>query len=299
MKFSVVIPLYKGSDFIKATLDTVLAQEYKDYEIVIVNDESPDNAGEIVKEYISAHSETRFIYIEQENRGLGGARNTAIRQSSGEIIAILDQDDAWYPGKLVAIAQIYRDNPQVDVVCHSQNIRKNGRVRGVFKPRCLMKDIYRELLFSNNRLSTSASTFKKTVIEDVGYFLEDKDNFHFVEDYDLWLRVARKGYVFYFTDDILGEYTRHSLNYSKQLGVMLKSEFNVLEKNLKEFKPKNILDKYLIRRRWALMYFRIAIKYLSSGILSKSARYFIRALIAEPFFITYYFNKIWQGLLEK
>jgi glycosyltransferase involved in cell wall biosynthesis len=131
VKFSIVIPLYNGAKFISATLDSVLAQTYKDYEIVLVNDQSPDNVGEVVKRYMMDHPAAKYIYIEQKNKGLGGARNTAIRHSTGEIIAILDQDDIWYPEKLAKVAAIYEQNPEVTIVCHNQNIRKNGRLIGL------------------------------------------------------------------------------------------------------------------------------------------------------------------------
>ena len=67
MKFSVVIPLYNGARFIETTLDTVLSQSYKNYEIILVNDESPDNVGDIVKKYIAKHRDIDFIYLEQKN----------------------------------------------------------------------------------------------------------------------------------------------------------------------------------------------------------------------------------------
>jgi len=295
MKFSVVIPLYNGADLIEATLDTVLAQTYRDYEIVLVNDGSPDNVGEVVRKYISAHPETEFIYKEQENRGLGGARNTAIRHASGDVIAILDQDDLWYPDKLAKIAKIYRDNPGVDVICHSQKVRKNGEVKRIFSSGLCGKDVHRELLFTDNMLSTSASTFNKAVLADVGDFSEDKENFHFVEDFDLWLRMAEKGYRFYFTDEILGEYTEHDSNFSKDLEVMLKSELNVLKKHYKRLKRRNIWDFYLMRKNTAVIYFRTCREYFKTKRFFNGFKYLLRAFCTDPFFIIthapYYFKK--------
>ncbi|MGB2651508.1 MAG: glycosyltransferase family 2 protein, partial [Candidatus Omnitrophota bacterium] len=170
MKFSVVIPLYNGANFIEATLDTVLAQTYTDYEIVMVNDGSPDNIGEVVKRYMADHYDIKFVYLEQENRGLGGARNTAMRHTSGDVIAILDQDDIWYPNKLEKVAHLYKEKPEVDIICHSQNVRKNGEVIRVFRPGPNGEDVYRKLLFVENMLSTSAVTFRKKAIDEIGYF---------------------------------------------------------------------------------------------------------------------------------
>lgn len=298
MKFSVVIPLYNGAKFIEATLNTVLVQTYKDYEIVLVNDQSFDNTAEIVKKYISEHSQTNFVYLEQENRGLGGARNTAIRHASGKVIAILDQDDNWYPNKLERIAGIYNYRPETGIICHSQVVRKNGKIIGIFRPVAYTKDMYRELLFYNNRLSTSAVTFKKEIIDDVGYFTEDKNDFHFVEDYDLWIRMAKKGYRFYFSNEILGEYNRHSTNFSTHLEMMLKSESNVLKKHFAEFKRKTVWDAYLMRRRKALLCFRFFIGYLNRRRFIYAFSYMIKAFLTEPFFISYYFEKLWRSLIN-
>lgn len=294
MKFSVVIPLYNGADFIEATLDTVLAQTYTDYEVVMVNDGSPDNTDEVVKRYMADHSDIKFVYLEQQNRGLGGARNTALRHASGDVIAILDQDDIWYPDKLEKIARVYKERPEVDVICHSQNVRKNGELARVFRPGPNGEDVYRKLLFVENMLSTSAVTFRKKAIDEVGFFSEDRENFHFVEDFDLWLRMASKGYKFHFTDDILGEYTEHDNNYSKELETMLKSELNVLDKHYKSFKIKNLKDRYLMRRTVAVIYSRISRKYFKSGRFWQGLKYFAKACFKDPFFWTYaisYFKK--------
>lgn len=292
MKFSVVIPLYNGAKFIEATLDTVLSQTYKNYEIILINDESPDNVEEVVKKYMFLHPEAQFVYHKQKNRGLGGARNTAIRNATGEIIAILDQDDIWYPDKLEKVFRLYKDNPDIDVVCHGQKVRQDGKVIGIFRPRSCIKDMYRELLFYNNRLSTSAVTFKKSVIDDVGFFLEDKSHFHFVEDYDMWIRMAGKGYKFYFTDQILGEYTRHSANFSTQLEDMLRSELNVLQRHFNDFKHSSIWDFYLMKRRIALLYVRFFRNYFKQKRFLNAAKYLIKAFIKDPFFMSYYLEQL-------
>ena len=78
MIFSVIIPLYNGAGFIKGALDSVLSQTNRDYEIVICDDGSKDDSGQMVESYIRDHPEVSINYIRQENRGLGGARNTAM-----------------------------------------------------------------------------------------------------------------------------------------------------------------------------------------------------------------------------
>lgn len=107
-KFSVVIPLYNSEEYIKSTIDSVLAQTERNFEIIIVDDGSPCKQGaDIVRSY----SDSRIRLIEQSNRGLPEARNRGIKESKGEFIAFLDGDDQWYPFHLKAAADFFECNP--------------------------------------------------------------------------------------------------------------------------------------------------------------------------------------------
>lgn len=94
-RVSVVMPSYNCAQYLAEAVDSALAQTYRDFEIVVVDDGSKDNTEEVARRYGS-----KIQYIKQENRGLPGARNTGIRASSGEYIALLDADDSWFPEKL-------------------------------------------------------------------------------------------------------------------------------------------------------------------------------------------------------
>ncbi|MFH1618112.1 MAG: glycosyltransferase family A protein, partial [Candidatus Margulisiibacteriota bacterium] len=105
-KFSVIIPLYNGEKYIARALDCVKAQTFKDLEVVVCNDGSPDASADIVNNYIRDNRGLQIKLVSQKNRGLGGARNTAIRNAEGEYMALLDQDDIWYPNKLERINEV-------------------------------------------------------------------------------------------------------------------------------------------------------------------------------------------------
>ena len=96
-RVSIIIPAYSAARFIGAALDSVFAQTFRDYEVVLVNDGSPDTREleEVLKPY-----EGKIEYIVQENRGLSGARNTGIRAARSEFVAFLDADDIWEPNYL-------------------------------------------------------------------------------------------------------------------------------------------------------------------------------------------------------
>lgn len=110
-RVSIVIPLYQTEAYIADALSSVLAQTFADYEVVVVDDGSRDRGPDIAR----SCGDARVRVVAQENRGLAGARNTGIREARGELVALLDADDLWEPGKLAAhVAQFDRE-PDLDV----------------------------------------------------------------------------------------------------------------------------------------------------------------------------------------
>src|SRR3954470_24757434 len=94
---SVVIPTYRHRDYVLRTLDSVFAQTYRDFEVIVVNDGSPDDTNRRIRPLVSAG---RIRYIEQANAGQAAARNTGIAHARGRYIALLDDDDLWPADKL-------------------------------------------------------------------------------------------------------------------------------------------------------------------------------------------------------
>jgi glycosyltransferase involved in cell wall biosynthesis len=108
---SIVIPLYNKDFIIKATLKSVLAQTFSDYEVIVIDDGSTDNSLKIVTEYI----DKRITVYQQENKGSSSARNLGIEKANGELIAFLDADDYWYPNHLEEIFKLYQDFPNCGI----------------------------------------------------------------------------------------------------------------------------------------------------------------------------------------
>jgi len=109
--FSVIIPLYNKEPHIKRALDSVLAQTFSDFEIIVVDDGSADKSSEIVKSYANE----KITLIQQKNTGESGARNRGIREANGKIIAFLDADDAWLPHFLETIARLHQTFPEAGI----------------------------------------------------------------------------------------------------------------------------------------------------------------------------------------
>ena len=132
MKFSVIIPLYNKAPYIRKALESVLAQTYADYELIIVDDGSTDGSAEIA-EAILQDPASRLIasspnrLIRQANSGVSAARNNGVAQASGDYIAFLDADDWWEPTYLECMAQLIEDYPEAGLYASNYVYYKPGK----------------------------------------------------------------------------------------------------------------------------------------------------------------------------
>jgi glycosyltransferase involved in cell wall biosynthesis len=195
-KVSVIIPVYNSEKFIVQTLESVLAQTFHDFELLIIDDESTDTSIALCERY----HDLRMKVIYQKNRGLAGARNTGIRHAQGDYLAFVDSDDLWLPEKLEKHVQHLDRSPQVGVsFSRSSFIDEQGNLLGIYQiPK--LTDIDPGHLFCRNPISNgSAAVFRKEVFADIKFQanlygeVEDfyfDDEFKQAEDVECWLRIA-------------------------------------------------------------------------------------------------------------
>lgn len=119
---SVIIPLYNKTGSIAQALDSVLAQEYQDFEVVVVDDGSTDGGASVVENY----GDARIRLVRQANAGVSAARNRGIEEARGEYVAFLDADDVWMPGFLSEIAALRREFPQCRAQATNYVFNSNG-----------------------------------------------------------------------------------------------------------------------------------------------------------------------------
>lgn len=112
--FSIIVPIYNTEQYLEECLDSILKQEYDNYECVLVNDGSTDSSAEICKTY--CNKDMRFKLLEQKNRGLSAARNVGIRYAEGEFIVLLDSDDFLKKEALKNLAEQIQQNPEENVI---------------------------------------------------------------------------------------------------------------------------------------------------------------------------------------
>jgi glycosyltransferase involved in cell wall biosynthesis len=179
---SVIIPTCNRGWVLQEAIDSVLAQDFEDFELIVVDDGSTDNTGEMLDSY-----EQDLIVIRQSNRGVSAARNRGIAEAAGLLIAFLDSDDLWLPRKLSRQVDFFNSNPdavinQTEEIWIRNGVRVNPRTRhhkfsGMIFERSLALCL----------VSPSAVMMKRSLFDEIGLFDEDLPA---CEDYDLWLRVS-------------------------------------------------------------------------------------------------------------
>jgi len=179
---SVIIPTYNRGWILKEALDSVIGQDFDDFELIVIDDGSTDETGQILDEYGS-----RIRTYFQPNRGVSAARNSGIQKAAGRYVAFLDSDDLWLPGKLSAQVDFFSSNPDAQV-CQTDEIWIRRGIR-VNPKRYHLKSSDNLFLRSLERcmVSPSAAMMQRSLFGEVGLFDEGLPA---CEDYDLWLRIS-------------------------------------------------------------------------------------------------------------
>lgn len=194
-KVSVIIPVYKAEKYIAATVQSVLDQTYKNFELIIVDDGSPDKSVEICQQF----NDRRIKIIRQQNRGVCAARNAGIRQAEGEYLAFLDGDDLWLPEKLEKHIEHLENSPSVGLsFSHSAFIDEAGEPLGIYQM-AKVRDISSELILCRNPIGNgSTPVIRRETLAAIKFqdnvfgSMEDcyfDERFHHIEDIECWLRI--------------------------------------------------------------------------------------------------------------
>ncbi len=190
-RVSVIMPAYNVAQYIAEALDSVFAQTFTDYEVIVVNDGSPDTPA--LERALAPYRE-RIIYLVQKNGGVSAARNAALRETRGEFVAFLDPDDAWLPDYLAA--QVKRlDTEECDLSYANAYLFKDARDADESE-RTFMRynpsegaATYEALLALRCNVPTSGTVARRDAVFAAGLFDE---TIRVSEDFDLWLRIARR-----------------------------------------------------------------------------------------------------------
>jgi len=186
---SVIMPAYNAAAYIAEAIESVLIQNYRNFELVIINDGSTDNTEEIALGF----KDGRIRYSRQENRGLAATHNTGIRQSRGEFVIKLDADDMMTPDFIARHLQEFEKHPEADLVyCDDCLIDKNGKpIRVIQRPEYNNRKLLVRDLFRNGFPVVPFRTcIRRSVFDKIGFFDE---NLSIGEDYDMMRRFVKHG----------------------------------------------------------------------------------------------------------
>ncbi len=198
---TVVVPAYNQEAYIEETLQSILAQTFTDYEVIVVDDGSSDETGKVV----SNVRDRRLHYVYQANSGRPAcSRNRGVSLAKGEYIAFLDGDDLWMPDKLEKQLQMFQAHPEYGLVFSNAISFDEQGNEDMIVGRAVSSGYLYQKLFLHNFIAGCTVMVRKNSLDAVGGFNEGHD-FLAVEDYDLWLRMSRR-YPFGYIDEPLARY---------------------------------------------------------------------------------------------
>ncbi|HSF82167.1 MAG TPA: glycosyltransferase [Anaerolineales bacterium] len=223
---SVIIPAYNQGDYLREAIDSVLAQTFTDFEVIVVDDGSTDHTARVAKSY----QDQRVRYLYQENQGLSAARNTGIRNTTGQYLSFLDSDDQFLPEKLTLLLNELQNKDGTGLIAgQAVPIDETGnRVGKIFdKP---LPDDTRQLLLGNP-LHVGSVMVTRSWQEIVGFFDESLRSY---EDWDMWLRLGRAGCNVGWVAKPVSLYRFHTAQMTRLSQQMTKATFAVLDKTFRD-----------------------------------------------------------------
>jgi teichuronic acid biosynthesis glycosyltransferase TuaG len=230
---SIVMPAYNSGKYIADSIRSVLAQTYSDWELIVVDDGSTDDTAAVVRDFMKHESRVKYIY--QENGRLGKARNTGIRNSSGDLVAFLDSDDLWMETKLERQTHALREYEADLVYCNAYVFTDDNPLDETKKLQSSIGKFsgqaFYDSLVVQNQIPVLTVLGKKAALESVGLFEEAKP-YHGCEDYDLWMKLAQAGFVFYGMPAVLARYRRHASAMTAVQSNVLKPMLATIKKHI-------------------------------------------------------------------
>jgi len=277
---SVIIPTYNRQSTLLRAVESVVKQDYKYFDLWIVDDGSTDQTEDLIKKYIrELKLKVKIYYIKTKNHGVSAARNLGVEKSEGEWIAFLDSDDEWLPGKLTKQMDFVKSYPQISLVHGEEIWIRNGvrvnqkKIHQKFGGKIFQKCLPLCLI------SPSACLIRKELFLAMGGFDE---SFTVCEDYDLWLKITSLFEVGFIPDPIIKKYGGHIDQLSRKYVAMDHWRLQALGRIL-DIRKLDKSDTQAVKSQLEIKG-RILLKgYLKHGNLVKfqQIRDFIRIYIPE------------------
>lgn len=257
--FSIILPNYNHGKFIRDAINSVINQNFKHWELIIIDNNSTDDSEKIIKSY----KDPRIKFFKIKNNGIiAKSRNLGIKKSKADWIAFLDSDDLWYANKLSSIRSFIGEY-SCDVVCSNEykvNLKNNKKTPLYYSLKT--KNVYKELLLYGNKLSTSSTLVSRNFLLKNRLFFDESFKLITVEDYDFWLQIAKHKGSFGFFKEFLGEYRIHNDNLSNNFELHYINLKNLIQKHIheiQEFENIKILEEYM-EPRFSILFLKHSFK---------------------------------------
>jgi glycosyltransferase involved in cell wall biosynthesis len=282
---SVVVPAYNIAPYIAETLASVFAQTFTDFEVIVVNDGSPDTHDfeRALGPYLD-----RITYLTQANGGASVARNTGLRTARGEFVAFLDGDDLWLPNYLEEQMKFIHTR-QCDLVCADATFFGDNADKARTYMVALMDDApevgdfdFLELVDAKRSVITSGVVARRQPIIDIGLF---DPKLRRAQDFDLWLRLACAGHRLSFQRKTLLKYRCRPDSLSGGVINSHRRELNIFDKieTAYDLSPEQRAEVgRVIRNRRALLQFELGKLYAAGGDFPQSLASFTEANRLQP-----------------
>lgn len=272
---SVIVPAYNCATYLPRAIESVLAQSFTDFELLVVDDGSTDDTANVTNRY-SADRRVRFVR-HGENTGPSATRNRGIRLSSGDLVAFLDADDDWARGKLEAQVKALASEEADVCGVGCRWLMPGGREVIVSKEPPFSGDgLYRELLFRNTIPGSSSSIMvRRRCFDEVGLFDEE---LRAVEDRDMWLRLAARFRFVFVTEPLVSINRRRTDSAIRDPARMARGREGFLRKRERDMPPR---FRPLLPQVRRTSYLSIANKYRTAGDRSNARRYGARAIFSS------------------
>lgn len=243
---SIITPMYNGERFIAQTIDSVISQSYKHWEMIVINDGSKDKGADIVKEY--SKIDNRIKLVDQSNAGCGAARNNGIRRAKGQYIALLDADDTWNIDFLEKQLKLMREKDTQLV--YSSHTRIDENSKECLKPYIVPERVNYKDMLKSCYISCLTGLYDTEKFGKV-YLREDMKNLR--DDYIYWLEIMKKVEYAYGNKEILANYRILDSSASRKKKNVIKPHFKVLY----EIEKLGLIPSLYYLANWAVIsYFK-------------------------------------------
>lgn len=273
---TVILPCYNGALWIGRAIESILAQTYRNFELVIIDDGSTDDSKKMIAPYL--HDE-RIRYIYQNNRGFSAAINRGIKESNGILIGFIGQDDLWIPIKLELQLAYTSKHNNIDLA-YSNYYSIDSKERIIRVERAKTPDFSRKeelvkRLFLENFIGFETVLLKRKCFDEVGFFDEHMTGF---SDHDMWLRIAGSFNIGYLNLPLVKKRI-HELQLSKlRAEAVLRDEFLMVKKAI-EFYP---FLKRVEQKKLTSLYYSLGMALEQKGNHKKAKQKLVEVIAYQP-----------------